>query len=425
MASEPDAGIGIRAAVRRGVPREVIAISIARFCDAFGNSILFVVLPLYFVGFAGSVALPEQAAVGILIATYAISTASCQPLVGWLSDHLGRRKSLILAGLAIVAVSTFSFNIATLFLQLLVLRVIQGIGVALTIPTSFAVISLSTHRRQRATAMAFYSTARMLGFGIGPLLGGFMLVNVGYFWSFATAAMLVLAGMILVALLLDERRLTPRGDAGDARPAPLSFRELLGRRGMLPMVLINFTLALMINMLPPLEKWVNERLGQSAAEFGVALSVMLLANLLAQLPVGRISDAAGRRPLIITGMALMVPAIVTIGLATSTWVLLAALAVLGISAAMLSSPTYALAADLAPPGSAAKQMSVLTTAYGTGMALGPLLSGFLAGYFFYELPFLMAGVLTVITMIYVILNVDEAPREVADGGAGDVADESP
>ena len=425
MASEPDAGIGIRSAVRRGVPREVIAISIARFCDAFGNSILFVVLPLYFVGFAGSVALPEQAAVGILIATYAISTASCQPLVGWLSDHLGRRKSLILAGLAIVAVSTFSFNIATLFLQLLVLRVIQGIGVALTIPTSFAVISLSTHRRQRATAMAFYSTARMLGFGIGPLLGGFMLVNVGYFWSFATAAMLVLAGMILVALLLDERRLTPRGDEGDARPAPLSFRELLGRRGMLPMVLINFTLALMINMLPPLEKWVNERLGQSAAEFGVALSVMLLANLLAQLPVGRISDAAGRRPLIITGMALMVPAIVTIGLATSTWVLLAALAVLGISAAMLSSPTYALAADLAPPGSAAKQMSVLTTAYGTGMALGPLLSGFLAGYFFYELPFLMAGVLTVITMIYVILNVDEAPREVADGGAGDVADESP
>ena len=425
MASEPDAGIGIAAPLRRGVPREVIAISIARFCDAFGNSILFVVLPLYFVRFAGTVSLPEQAAVGFLIASYAVSTSLCQPLVGWLSDHLGRRKILILAGLGIVAVSTFSFNFATLFIQLFFLRVIQGIGVALTIPTSFAVISLSTHRRQRATAMAFYSTARMLGFGTGPLLGGFMLVSVGYFWSFAAAAILVFFGMTLVALLLDERRLVPAQAEATDRPAPLSFRKLLGKPGMLPMVLINFTMAAVISMLSPLEKWVNERLGQGPAEFGIAMSVLLLANLLFQLPVGRMSDAVGRRPLIVAGLVLMAPAVVMVGLASTTWVLLAALAVQGVSAAMMSSPTYALAADLAPPGSAAKQMSVLTAAYASGMAVGPLLSGFLAGYFFCELPFIMAGVLAVLTMIYVALKVYEPPREEPAREPGDVAVEGP
>ncbi len=393
-----------------GVPREVIAISIARFCDAFGNSVLFVVLPLYFARFAGSgVALPEQAAVGFLIALYAFVSAPLQPVVGWLSDRMGHRKPLILVGLALVAASTLGFGFATLFVHLVILRMLQGIGVALTIPTSFAVVSISTPRRRRATAMAFYTTSRSLGFTIGPPLGGILYVLGGAKISFVIASALILLGLAFVAILLDERRIVAANNNGPASPPRVSFFSLFRQRGLVVLGMISLTMGAVVNLLVPLEKWANQRLEQTAVEFGLALSASLVAGFIFQIPAGKLSDRIGRKPLIIIGLALLAPAVMLTGFAGSTLVLIVTMGFQGFARALMSSPSFALAADIAPQGAEAKQMSVLTMSFGLGMAFGPLMSGFLAGYFFYEMPFIAVALLALVCLVFVLLRLEEQP----------------
>ena len=83
-----------------GINRIVMALSVARLGDAVGNSILFVIIPLYVAQLpAPWFPFPESVRVGILIALYGLVNAALQPVMGALSDRLGKRKPLILGGL--------------------------------------------------------------------------------------------------------------------------------------------------------------------------------------------------------------------------------------------------------------------------------------------------------------------------------------
>jgi len=67
--------------------------------------------------------------------------------MGALSDHLGRRKLLIQAGLVVMAIGTLGFLFANRFVELIVLRSLQGVGVALTVPASMAIMAEVTFAR--------------------------------------------------------------------------------------------------------------------------------------------------------------------------------------------------------------------------------------------------------------------------------------
>ena len=134
-------GFGASALVKLGANRAVLALSVARMGDAIGNSILFVILPLYVARLpAPAFPMPEPIRVGVLLSLYGLVNTLCQPLMGALSDHLGRRKILIQAGLAVMGVGTLGFIFASRFVELVLLRSFQGIGVALTVPASMALM---------------------------------------------------------------------------------------------------------------------------------------------------------------------------------------------------------------------------------------------------------------------------------------------
>ena len=76
--------------------------------------------------------------------------------------------------------STFAFVFANHFTDLLILRSLQGIGVALTIPASLAIMTVATKKETRGGAMGVYTTSRMVGFAIGPLIGGILYDAYGF-----------------------------------------------------------------------------------------------------------------------------------------------------------------------------------------------------------------------------------------------------
>jgi MFS family permease len=164
-----------------GMNRGVLALSVARMADATGNSILFIIIPLYVAKLPGVYFhLPLPVMVGILLSLYGLVNSALQPVMGALSDKIGRRKPLIEVGLGLVAFGTLAFIYAKSFLDLIILRILQGVGVAITIPASLALMAMITKKDSRGGSMGIYSTLRLIGFACGPLIGGFLQVHLGF-----------------------------------------------------------------------------------------------------------------------------------------------------------------------------------------------------------------------------------------------------
>lgn len=370
----------------------VLALTVARLADALGNSILFVLLPLYVTEAARDAGLPGPVVVGVLISVYGFVNAGVQPLMGAWADRVHRRKGLIVAGLLIMALATLSFVWVHRVGSLLVVRLVQGVGVGMTIPTSMALMATATAHESRGGSMGIYTTGRMLGLAAGPLLGGFLYDHVGFEPSFYLAAGLLLLGAFLVFLWVDEVP-AERDDASAEERFRIFDRSLLSP-GIVGVALATFVMATSFTMMATLEAEFIERLKSTAFGFGVAFSALMAARLVLQVPLGRLSDHVGRKPLVVGGLLFLAPATALLGLAGSMGQLTAFRVFQGAASAAVAAPGFALAADLSTAGGEGRQMSVVTLGFGLGLAVGPLLAGLLR-VFSFETPFVVGGLMSV------------------------------
>ena len=190
---------------RIGGNRIVIALSAARLGDAIGNSILFIVLPIFVSKLpAPWLPLPETVRVGLLIALFGLVNSILQPFAGAIIDRIGRRKPFILGGLITMAVATLGFVFVGRFTSLLLMRSLQGLGVALTIPAALALMAGASQKETRGGSMGIYTTSRMIGFATGPLLGGALYDKFGFNAAFFVGAAFIVVAIILVQLWIQD-----------------------------------------------------------------------------------------------------------------------------------------------------------------------------------------------------------------------------
>ncbi len=381
-------------AERIGVNRIVLAISIGRMADAMGNSILIVTLPIYVAQMPAPLLqnLPQTVLVGILISLYGFVFSGFQPLTGALSDRVSKRKPFVVGGLMMMGLGTLSFLFARQFTHLVIIRFLQGLGVAITVPAALALMTSSTEKRTRGGSMGVYSALRMAGFALGPLIGGLLHVTYGFDAVFLAGAGFAFLGVALVQAWVDESHLIRVADeSSDASPL---LDLTVFTREVISLGTAMFLMAIAFSMITTLENEFNARLQQTALGFGIAFSALTLSRLVFQIPLGRLSDRIGRKPVIIGGLLLMAPATALLGIVISTLQLTGLRAVQGIASAAIAAPAFALAGDLSLPGGEGRQMSLLAMGFGLGIALGPLIAGFLAVYSF-QLPFVIGGIMSV------------------------------
>jgi MFS family permease len=388
-----------------GVNRIVMALSFARLGDAIGNSILFIVIPLYVAELpAPWFHVPDSVRVGILIALYGLVNSILQPVMGAWSDRMGRRKPLIIVGLIVMGAGTLAFSIASRFTDLLFLRAVQGIGVALTIPASMALMATATKKETRGGSMGFYSAMRMLGFAIGPLLGGYLFDQFGFNTSFYAGTAFIVLGIVLVQIWVKDPPVKIVHPS-ERPPFRIIDTELL-TAGILGAGFASFIMASDFSMVSALETEFNARLNQTAMGFGIAFSALMFSRLVSQIPLGRWSDNIGRKPLILWGLLLMAPATFLEGVVVTPAQFTGVRILQGVASAAIAAPAFALAADLSKAGGEGRQMSLITMAFGLGIAVGPLVTGILAVYSFI-LPFWVAGLITIVGAWVVLKFVPE------------------
>jgi len=379
-----------------------MALSLARLADGIGNSILIVILPIYVARLPSRFSVPDSVLVGVLISLFGIVNSASQPLAGALADRYGHWKMWVQAGLLVMAGGTLAFLFVDSYLPLVLLRAVQGVGFAFTLPASMAILKGSTSARSRGGAMGVFTTFRMIGFSIGPLLGGWLHVRYGFDVVFWVGAGLVTLGVVAVQVWVDEPVKAPRSSPATFR----LFDRSLYDAGLLGLGFATFVMASAVVMMSALENELNARLDQTAIGFGVAFSALTVTRVVFQVPLGRWSDSVGRRPLVIAGLVLLAPATAAIGFTTSTLQLTLVRLAQGLATAAIAAPAFALAGDLSKAGGEGRQMSVLTLGFALGIAVGPLLAGLL-GVLGLALPFVIGGVLALVAAAVVVRWVPE------------------
>ncbi|WP_152041232.1 MFS transporter [Salinigranum salinum] len=402
-----------------GTDRRVLTLGIARMADALGNSFLIVVLPLFIAsgrvslaGIAGvrlgvgpvSFLVTESLLIGVVLSLFGFLNSFSQPFTGRLSDRTGRRRVYILFGLGLLAVASAAYLVVTSYWLVLVLRALQGLAAGFTIPSTVALVNELATSDDRGGNFGVFNTLRLIGFGFGPIVAGVVIETVSVDAAFAVAVVGALVSFLLVVILVEDPERTEASAADDLSVAVRGEGSFLDP--VFALGIGTFCMAIGIALFATLEGQVNERLSQGTFLFGVQFGAVVIANVVFQIPVGRASDRVGRRPFLLAGFLLLIPSVAAQGFVTDSLLMVVARFVQGAAVAMVFAPSLALAGDLAGEGESGTTLSVLTMAFGLGVAFGPLLSGFLERFGF-AVPFVFGAVLAVLAFVITYSQVDE------------------
>ena len=204
-------------------PKAVFAVAFACVVSFMGIGLVDPILPAISHQLHAS---PSE--VTLLFTSYLVVTAVAMLITNWVSSRLGAKPTLI-AGLALIVIFSAAAGASPTINGIIGFRAGWGVGNALFIATSLAVIVASASGGF-AGAIVLYETALGIGIAIGPLLGG-ALGNISWRGPFYGVAALMAIALIATVVLVER---TPRPDHKTSLSAPL---RALRHRGLLTMSL--------------------------------------------------------------------------------------------------------------------------------------------------------------------------------------------
>lgn len=350
----------------------LLVVFIAIFTDMLIYCMIVPILPEYASGLGAS-----QQIIGMLFASYAIAFLITTPIVGLLSDRVGRKLPMV-CGLIGLFGSTLLFAFSSDLSMLFIARALQGISAAATWTAGLALISDLFPPKERQMAIGIAISGSFAGTLLGPLFGGILYEYGGYILPFIAAAGLVLIDGIARLLLLKD---PPRLPADQQ----VSLRSMLKNRIILLMAGVIVLVAAATALLEPvLPLYLSDELGVSPTMIGLLFAVMVIASLIASSFSYAVAERFGRKRVIVAGLvctAILLPALAISGSFLVEVVIMAVLgAVLAIGLASVPLEMTEVI-DRMGTGGYGAVYAVYNLALSFGMMAGPIAGGLLAGTF--------------------------------------------
>jgi EmrB/QacA subfamily drug resistance transporter len=140
-----------------------------------------------------------------VVESYALFLAALLLLGGSLGDHYGRRRIYAL-GVVVFALASIWCGLSPSISQLILARAVQGIGGAMLVPGSLAIISASFPESERGQAIGTWSGSTAITTAMGPVIGGWLIEHISWRAVFFLNLPLALAVLLLVARCVPESR---------------------------------------------------------------------------------------------------------------------------------------------------------------------------------------------------------------------------
>jgi EmrB/QacA subfamily drug resistance transporter len=140
-----------------------------------------------------------------IVESYGLLLAALILVGGSLGDQFGRRL-IFVVGVVIFAVASAGCGSASNISQLIMARSIQGVGAALLVPGSLAIISTSFDEKNRGQAIGTWSGFTAITTAVGPVLGGWLVEHASWRWAFFINLPLAAAVIVISLWWIQESR---------------------------------------------------------------------------------------------------------------------------------------------------------------------------------------------------------------------------
>jgi MFS family permease len=353
-------------------PRVFLLLWSATFLGFFSFQLLTASLPLYAVTLGAN-----DAAIGLLTGVIALVSLISRPWVGWWLDRGGARWGLSAAG-GFFALSAIGFLLSRTIPELIGLRMLSGLGIALSATTSQVLAITLAPDHRRGEALNLLGIATSLGQGLAPPTGIAIAQRIGYPGLFATTTLL---GTLGGGLALSLRALAP--------PQTLQPRTTrVIHTGVLAPGLILAALMLTFGVTFGFLAVHASRRGLSNP--GLVFAMFAAGQVLVQALLRRVSDRLGRSAVIGPGFVLVAAGMWTIAGASGVWLLLGGF-LSGLGQGMAGPSIYALGSDLVASHERGRAMGTLGVFLEIGIATGAIGGGAIGQAFGLETTFVLAG----------------------------------
>src|SRR5713226_2975549 len=369
----PSSGRGKRAEYRA-----IALVSSAHFVNHFQHLVLPPLFPL----------LKAQFGIGFVELGLALTVASvvgvaAQLPVGYLVDRVGSRRMLVL-GLLLAGGAYLGFGLAPSYASLLLTMVFIGLANAVFHPADYALLSSKIATDRLGRAFSIHTFAGFLGNAVAPVT--MIALAAGFGLNFALMAAGIIALVVAVPLVV------ARGidnEVAPLYPARSGAHSAAGGRGngltsILTPTILGLTgfFALMSLSGSGISNFsvvaLTSAFGTSLSVANLALTAYLSAQALGVLLGGFIADLT-RRHAEVAALGYAVNACIVLAIGTAGFdpvPLLLAMSAAGLLGGMIMPSRDMLVRAAAPPGAMGRTFGIVTSGFGIGGMVGPLMFGF-------------------------------------------------
>ena len=330
-----------------------------------GLGVISPILPLYVREFGAG-----GAQLGLVFAAFSVSRALLAPILGRLSDRVGRRRMIALGLGAYTAVSIL-YVIAESLWQLAAFRLLHGAASVLVTPIAQAYVGDVTPPGREGRTMNLFYSSMFLGMALGPLLGGGLAERWGLVAPFFVMGSLTFIALIAVLAFVPEDRHSLARPKG--RPP---IRQVARSPVVWGIVAYNATRGFWRQGFNAFWPLLGAALGHGEAALGSVLTAYLFAQAALQIPFGFLADRFPRLPQIVLG-GVVAPAVLfgVPAVAGSLGWVLAGGVLMGAASALGRASVVAVRAACGRVHGMGILAGIQNSAFAVGQSLGPVCAG--------------------------------------------------
>jgi EmrB/QacA subfamily drug resistance transporter len=170
----------------------------AQFMHQFDGAVIATALP----SMAASLH-EDPVRLNLAITSYLLALAVFVPVSGWMADRFGAKR-VFMSAIVVFTLSSVLCGIAHSLLELVLYRILQGIGGAMMTPVGRVIVLRSVPKLQLVQAMNYVTIPAVLGPLLGPSVGGFIVTYFSWPWIFFINLPIGFAGIFMVRYFIPD-----------------------------------------------------------------------------------------------------------------------------------------------------------------------------------------------------------------------------
>lgn len=206
----------------RSIMGPLMAIVVGMIMVILDSTVMNIALPTLMEDFKSTINTMQWS-----ITAYTLALSAVIPLAGWLTDRFGA-KQIFLITIFLFAAGSLLCSFASTPEQLIIYRIIQGIGGGMVQPIGMAIIFKLAPPNKQGAVMGMLGIPMMLGPALGPVLGGYLLEYATWHWIFLINLPIGIIAILVGLRYLPrvERKSVPALDFWGMLLAPIAFATL-------------------------------------------------------------------------------------------------------------------------------------------------------------------------------------------------------